>query len=331
MSRWVIGLFFIVFLGAALWLAPDRLAAIGIMDRSLASDNALVRETALLEIQIAKIGFGVLAALMAVLAIFAPRLEQSNWYNRIQNEGSGFPLAYEAQQRRLFTVSSFVAFLGLVFAALYLRYGNFTFTPEALAAINREDGVLEATSAIILLVASVMALFIAYRAGWTAIGLFHGFLALLFFAMCGEEVSWGQRYFGFETPDALMGLNVQNEVNLHNMFGYLFDHLFILLFFVWGCVIPAMYWLWRPWRWFQSRIGLPMPSLGLAVAMLLVTLTQEQLTDRLIGTVTVLRVPELREFLSAICFLLMMTESRALLASRQEEAVPASSRRAPAE
>ena len=56
-----------------------------------------------------------------------------------------------------------------------------------------------------------------------------------------------------------------------------------------------------------------MPSLGLAVSMLLVTLMQEQITNNLLGTVHVLRVPELREFLSALCFVLIMVESRRLL------------------
>ena len=319
MSRLVFCLFLVVFLGAAVWLSPERLSALGLMDRSLASDNPLVRETALLEIKIAKIGFGVLAVLMGGLAIFAPRLSQSAWYDRVHAEGGAFPTGYETQQRRVISGASFVALIGLIVAALYLRHGNGVFTPATLAEINREDGVLETMSAILLLIASGLALLVAYRAGWSAVGLFHGFLALLFFAMCGEEISWGQRYIGFATPEALEGLNVQNEVNLHNMFGYLFDHMFILCFFIWGCVVPAMYWMWRPWRWFQSRIGLPMPSIGLAIAMLLVTLTQEQLTNSLIGTVRVLRVPELREFLSALCFLLMMSESRALLSERRRE------------
>ena len=331
MSRLVLCLFLVLFLGASIWISPERLSALGLMDRSLASDNPLVRETALLEIRIAKVGFAVLAALMAGLALVAPRLSQSAWYSRVQTEGGGFPLPYETQQRRVISVSSLVALVGLVIGGLYLRYGNDIFSYEVLVEINREDGVLEGLSAVILLVASAVALLVAYRVGWSAVGLFHAFLGLLFFAMCGEEISWGQRFIGFETPESLEGLNVQNEVNLHNMFGYLFDHMFILCFFLWGCALPAMYWMWRPWRWFQSRIGLPMPSIGLAIAMLLVTLTQEQLTDRLIGTVTLLRVPELREFLSALCFLLMMTESRRLVSYAKDETHADTVRANPAE
>lgn len=40
--------------------------------------------------------------------------------------------------------------------------------------------------------------------------------ALLAFIAC-EEVSWGQRIFGFETPELLREDNVQGEFNLHNL------------------------------------------------------------------------------------------------------------------
>ncbi len=42
-----------------------------------------------------------------------------------------------------------------------------------------------------------------------------GGLALLFVA--GEEISWGQRIFGLETPAFLWDLNAQNELNVHNI------------------------------------------------------------------------------------------------------------------
>lgn len=32
----------------------------------------------------------------------------------------------------------------------------------------------------------------------------------------GEEISWGQHWFGWGTPDSWMGVNDQGETNLHN-------------------------------------------------------------------------------------------------------------------
>jgi hypothetical protein len=42
-------------------------------------------------------------------------------------------------------------------------------------------------------------------------------LALLSLLAAGEEISWGQRLFGFETSESMRQLNYQNETNLHNL------------------------------------------------------------------------------------------------------------------
>lgn len=42
-------------------------------------------------------------------------------------------------------------------------------------------------------------------------------LAVLMFVYFGEEISWGQRIFGWETPAALKELNAQRETNIHNL------------------------------------------------------------------------------------------------------------------
>lgn len=42
-------------------------------------------------------------------------------------------------------------------------------------------------------------------------------LAFLLFVACGEELSWGQHFLGFETPESIKEINAQDEVNLHNL------------------------------------------------------------------------------------------------------------------
>lgn len=53
--------------------------------------------------------------------------------------------------------------------------------------------------------------FFAWTLAWT--------LALVYFA--GEEASWGQWYFGWETPESFAEINDQNETNLHNISSWL--------------------------------------------------------------------------------------------------------------
>ncbi|MCB1121119.1 MAG: hypothetical protein KJT03_06205 [Verrucomicrobiae bacterium] len=46
---------------------------------------------------------------------------------------------------------------------------------------------------------------------------------ILFLFGAGEEISWGQRIFGFETPPAIREINGQDEFNVHNIDKGLFD------------------------------------------------------------------------------------------------------------
>lgn len=68
-------------------------------------------------------------------------------------------------------------------------------------------------------------------------------LALLFFFGAGEEISWGQRLFQIQTPDSLSAINVQGELNVHNiaLFEYQipFETLFDLLWLSLAVLLPC--------------------------------------------------------------------------------------------
>lgn len=289
---------------------PDTMAAVGIMDQSLASDIPLVRATALLEIRFAKGAFLVLGVLSLTLGVLWPRICKSERYARFLNWDLAPPAVYDRQLTEIRSVSSAVMatlFLALV---IYLAVGETLFSTQVLDWINREDGLVESIQAILLIMASVLSARVAFGVrGMAPRAVMHGLLALLFFLMFGEEISWGQRILGIETPEALMGLNVQNEINLHNMFGYFFDHLFILLFFLWGCVVPLLNHVSGFFRQVFRMIGLPVASVGLAVGMLVTTLFQGQIVFLFSDGIPGLRLPELRELLSAMAFFLLMLES----------------------
>ncbi len=76
-----------------------------------------------------------------------------------------------------------------------------------------EDGVIEnLTAGFFLFAAAIFGLsFIRYRR------IFYIVFALVFFIAFGEEISWGQRILGFSTPTSLASINVQGELNLHNI------------------------------------------------------------------------------------------------------------------
>ena len=71
-------------------------------------------------------------------------------------------------------------------------------------------------------------------------------LALLFLFGAGEEISWGQRLLGFETPAAISEVNRQEEFNLHNLSAWEAsqfldpDRLFDIFWFLLAVFTPAV-------------------------------------------------------------------------------------------
>ena len=80
-----------------------------------------------------------------------------------------------------------------------------------------EDGPVESLTAVYMFLGAALLLLTAARGKGRFLrgASLLGGLALLFAG--GEEISWGQRIFGFATPDFLAGLNAAGEANIHNI------------------------------------------------------------------------------------------------------------------
>lgn len=114
----------------------------------------------------------------------------------------------------------------IVFVLLVISYSVlFIFEGEKLVFWLDEDGFFETGGALMFLLASFMLIylffksksgnnFVLYR---TERNLFFLLLGLLFFFIFGEEISWGQRIFNIDTPEIIAEINVQKEINLHNL------------------------------------------------------------------------------------------------------------------
>lgn len=128
--------------------------------------------------------------------------------------------------------------------------------PEYASMVTRSDhdpagtGIAEHAT-VIVLIPGIIAGFAAFRArarlpdarlGWWVLA---WTLACIYFA--GEEVSWGQHYFGWQSPEMFQALNRQQETNLHNMSSW-FDRKPRALVELWvmlgGLAVPA----WRRLR-----------------------------------------------------------------------------------
>lgn len=125
---------------------------------------------------------------------------------------------------------------------------------ELMLAKDIEGGIVEHSTVLILLpgIAAGFAIFFYHRknlpAPWLGWWVLMWTMASVYFA--GEEISWGQWLFRWETPEILKKLNSQEETNLHNITPWLSQKpqsLVEILIFIGGLVLP----LW--WR-FKDKI-----------------------------------------------------------------------------
>ena len=112
-----------------------------------------------------------------------------------------------------------VSIYGAVFLCLNLILLNVlpVFDADAYYVLTREDSLFENIAAFLFFLTALLLL--AIVAGGRGVpGRWLYILGVLAFVFAtGEEISWGQRIFGFETPNYLREINLQNEVNLHNI------------------------------------------------------------------------------------------------------------------
>jgi hypothetical protein len=144
--------------------------------------------------------------------------------------------------------------LGYSFLALIYAFGIYfanTNKPYFDDVYTREDGFVEYATAAMLLCISILSfsrLVILWKKTpllWKVGTL--GF-ALIFLFGAGEEVSWGQRVFGWESSEYFIENNAQQETNLHNMVvgdtkinKLIFSQILIAVLVIYLLILPILY------------------------------------------------------------------------------------------
>lgn len=159
----------------------------------------------------------------------------------------------------LYTFSFAHIFIGIVFSFL---------NPDIYYSYTEEDGYIEYFTAFILLATSLLCFYKASFIGGKIPMMFFYVVAAIFFLGFGEEISWGQRIFGFETPDDLVKINAQKEFNLHNIHlaginlnKVIFGKVLYTCVFIYFLGFPILY---RNRQWFRNmidKVHLPIPTI----------------------------------------------------------------------
>ena len=162
-----------------------------------------------------------------------------------------------------------------VLAYLFLSLNVFFFSaliavaPETFNYLTREDYWMEYLTAVWFLLAG----FLLFGTAWLEPSFYRrciyiiGGMAMVFAA--GEEISWGQRIFGFATPDFLLPLNESKEFNVHNISNSTFDRIYRNGAFL-LCLATSVAFFWRKDR----LLGISFPSILLTLGFLVILSNQ---------------------------------------------------------
>jgi hypothetical protein len=153
------------------------------------------------------------------------------------------------QYRFLFKPAVYIA----IAVYIALAYSILAMGNNLLAATIPEDHYFELIGAFSFFVTSLLFFYGFWLArktldkSWVSLvkQLVYLGLAVLFLFGAGEEISWGQRILGFQTPESLSEVNRQEEFNLHNLSAWEAsalldpDRLFDIFWFLFAVITPA--------------------------------------------------------------------------------------------
>ena len=186
------------------------------------------------------------------------------------------------------TTSTRLAQICYIIVCLHILFFNYLLVAHSniYDRLARQEGdLIENLTPVVFLMAAIP----LFAAAWAERRVFRrcayifGGAALALFA--GEEISWGQRIIGFETPAFIANLNYQGEFNIHNIHEVnypIFDRLWEVIYAL-GLAGCAVFFCRK-----ERILGIPTPPILLTLS-LLVTMSY-----------TYLGIPELSYFLNTI-------------------------------
>jgi len=158
-----------------------------------------------------------------------------------------------------------IYYLLFIYCFVYiLPYGKFFIGMSWFDWLRSEDGPLEWMQFIEYALSSLLAFLIFLRQKNKDVNTFIWLLiAFLSFLIAGEEISWGERIFGYSI-ESITELSIQDETNFHNLpffHNYILDPALQII-----CIFLG--WVgWRKWPYLTS-----LPSRKFSLFFLLVSL-----------------------------------------------------------
>lgn len=192
------------------------------------------------------------------------------WKRRLKNDYAAYSRSLAATSRGTSAfVWTWTGILLVVFLALMQTlHWSVTFHTGGVVWyewLTIENGLWETLTALCLFAAGALFILAMKQSGnssglkaarWPAL-----LLGLALITGAGEELNWGQHWFGFETPGFLKLLNDKGEANLHNIDTALINHLMVIFFFLYGGLLPVCARICPQIRYVVDRLDIPLAPL----------------------------------------------------------------------
>lgn len=177
-------------------------------------------------------------------------------------------------------IGGLIIVLGVVVYGLILLRQD----PGAFHIWIREDGLAEWLTCVELLIMSAYSFTVSFsfdhcnetqtgRRVWF-------FLGLLFLFGAMEEISWGQRILGLNSPEWFLRHNRQREINIHNLviFGknlnrLVFGKFLTIIILIYVGVIPLLYRRNKRMKEFINRWAIPIAQNYQILLFIIITIT----------------------------------------------------------
>lgn len=192
---------------------------------------------------------------------------------------------------------------------------EFTLPREVLAAVHSEWGPHETLQFAVISVAFLIAFTSVMRIDWKTqkwLGVWLAIAALCCLFVSGEEVSWGQHVFEWQSSEFWHSVNDQGETNLHNTSSWLDQkpRLILLLGIVCGGIIFPLLKRFKP-DVLPAQLNpiYPTSRLAFVAALVIVPHLIEKFGD-LVGFPMFVRVSEVQELYMFYFVLLYLWDLR---------------------
>lgn len=154
--------------------------------------------------------------------------------SRLWKTGQGWVHMAETEWSASRTVVIFFLILPFAIAASGILAG--AISKDLFKILLDEDALFESLQVLLLIIAAILCLILSLKLrkeGRQLLSVLYliGSVGLIF--VVGEEISWGQRIFGWTTPESWDAQNRQGETTVHNLYG-------INQIFRWGQFLVAL-------------------------------------------------------------------------------------------